>query len=37
MTVCGPGGLADDVRHAVRNCQRERGTVIDFVEESFTW
>ncbi|KAA8630289.1 hypothetical protein SMACR_05451 [Sordaria macrospora] len=37
VTVCGPGGLADDVRHAVRGCQRERGTVIDFVEESFTW
>ncbi len=35
VTVCGPGGLADDVREAVREVQ-EFG-VVDFVEESFTW
>lgn len=35
VTVCGPGGYADDVRSAVRAMQ---GTnVIDFIEESFTW
>ncbi|KAL2753949.1 hypothetical protein ACRALDRAFT_2109981 [Sodiomyces alcalophilus JCM 7366] len=36
VTVCGPGALADDVRLAVRMVQDE-GTVVDFVEESFTW
>jgi predicted ferric reductase len=36
VTVCGPGGLADDVRDAVRKEQDER-QVIDFIEESFTW
>ncbi|KAF3347183.1 hypothetical protein VD0002_g1892 [Verticillium dahliae] len=36
VTVCGPGALADDVRHAVRQVQDE-DTVVDFVEESFTW
>lgn len=36
VSVCGPGGLADDVRDAVRKVQDER-TVVDFVEESFTW
>lgn len=36
VSVCGPGGLADDVRFAVRKVQDE-GTVVDFVEESFTW
>ncbi|CAH0022837.1 unnamed protein product [Clonostachys rhizophaga] len=35
VTVCGPGALADDVRGAVRAVQGE--TVVDFVEESFTW
>jgi hypothetical protein len=35
VTVCGPGSLADDVRHAVRVMQGPN--VIDFVEESFTW
>jgi hypothetical protein len=35
VTVCGPGGLADDVRSAVRNVQY-LGSV-DFIEESFTW
>lgn len=35
VTVCGPGGLADDVRGAVRIVQGE--TVVDFIEESFTW
>jgi predicted ferric reductase len=36
VSVCGPGGLADDVRGAVRGVQDQR-TVVDFVEESFTW
>ena len=36
VSVCGPGGLADDVRDAVRKVQAQR-TVVDFVEESFTW
>jgi predicted ferric reductase len=36
VSVCGPGGLADDVRDAVRKVQAHR-TVVDFVEESFTW
>jgi predicted ferric reductase len=35
VTVCGPGGLADNVREAVRENQ-EKG-VVDFIEESFTW
>ncbi|RFU30664.1 hypothetical protein B7463_g5674, partial [Scytalidium lignicola] len=35
VTVCGPGGLADNVRQAVRMVQ-DRGAV-DFIEESFTW
>ena len=35
VTVCGPGGLADNVREAVRDVQ-EQG-VVDFIEESFTW
>ncbi|ERS98151.1 hypothetical protein HMPREF1624_04932 [Sporothrix schenckii ATCC 58251] len=36
VTVCGPGALADDVRSAVRDVLDE-GTVVDFIEESFTW
>ncbi|KAJ1335720.1 FreB [Microdochium nivale] len=36
VSVCGPGALADDVRQAVREVQDD-GTVVDFVEESFTW
>ena len=36
VTVCGPGSLADDVRAAVREVQDE-GTVVDFLEESFSW
>ncbi|KAK3941929.1 putative FAD binding protein [Diplogelasinospora grovesii] len=36
VTVCGPGGLADDVRDAVRKVQDQK-TVVDFIEESFTW
>ncbi|KAB5560282.1 ferric reductase NAD binding domain-containing protein [Coniochaeta sp. 2T2.1] len=36
VTVCGPGSLADDVREVVRGVQDE-GTVVDFIEESFTW
>jgi predicted ferric reductase len=35
VTVCGPGSLADSVRHAVR--QRIETASIDFIEESFTW
>lgn len=36
VSVCGPGGLADDVRAAVRDVQDEK-QVVDFIEESFTW
>ncbi|KAI1079689.1 ferric reductase like transmembrane component-domain-containing protein [Whalleya microplaca] len=36
VTVCGPGALADDVRQAVREVQ-DGNSVVDFVEESFTW
>ncbi|KJZ72552.1 hypothetical protein HIM_08076 [Hirsutella minnesotensis 3608] len=35
VSVCGPGGLADDVRGAVRAVQGD--SVVDFIEESFTW
>jgi hypothetical protein len=35
VTVCGPGGLADNVREAVRDVQDQ--SVVDFIEESFTW
>ncbi|KAI9730173.1 MAG: hypothetical protein M1818_008267 [Claussenomyces sp. TS43310] len=35
VTVCGPGGLADNVREVVRGVQK--ATVVDFIEESFTW
>lgn len=35
VTVCGTGGLSDDVRRAVRKRQGMRN--IDFVEESFSW
>jgi hypothetical protein len=36
VTVCGPGSLADDVRAATREVQ-DQGTVVDFIEESFSW
>lgn len=36
VTVCGAGALADDVRSATRDVL-EDGTVVDFIEESFTW
>ncbi|RDW92598.1 ferric-chelate reductase-like protein FreB [Coleophoma crateriformis] len=35
VTICGPGSLADNVREAVREVQND--TVVDFIEESFTW
>ena len=35
VTVCGPGGLQDNVREAVLEVQ-DQG-VVDFIEESFTW
>ena len=35
VSVCGTGGLSDDVRKAVRKRQSFRN--IDFVEESFSW
>jgi len=35
VTVCGPGGFADNVREAVREVQEDG--VVDFIEESFTW
>ena len=33
--VCGPGGMTDDVRRAVRLRQGVRS--VDFVEEAFGW
>lgn len=33
--VCGPGHLADEVRASVRRRQEE--TMVDFVEEAFSW
>ncbi|KAK4123505.1 hypothetical protein N657DRAFT_573166 [Parathielavia appendiculata] len=35
VSVCGPGGLSDEVRRAVRNRQYQGN--IDFVEEAFSW
>lgn len=35
VTVCGPGGLADNVREGVREVQEDG--LVDFIEESFTW
>ncbi|KAJ4148147.1 hypothetical protein LMH87_002629 [Akanthomyces muscarius] len=35
VTVCGPGGLADDVRQATRDVQTYGS--VDFIEEAFTW
>ncbi|KAL8837104.1 MAG: hypothetical protein Q9170_002661 [Blastenia crenularia] len=35
VSVCGPGGLSDDVRAAVRRRQGWRN--IDFLEQGFTW
>ena len=35
VCVCGTGGLADEVRRAVR--RRQGVGNIDFVEESFSW
>lgn len=35
VSVCGPGGLSDDVRFAVR--ERQHKATIDYIEESFSW
>ncbi|KAI9886011.1 MAG: hypothetical protein M1823_002178 [Watsoniomyces obsoletus] len=35
VTVCGPGALADTVRHATR--RRVDVASLDFIEEAFTW
>lgn len=35
VSVCGPGGMGDDVRRAVR--ERQGGRVMDLYEESFSW
>lgn len=35
VSVCGPGGLSDDVRHAVR--ERQHLGSIDYIEASFSW
>lgn len=35
VSVCGPGGLADDVRSAVRRRQGVRN--VDFLEQGFGW
>ncbi|KAF6825060.1 ferric reductase [Colletotrichum plurivorum] len=36
VMICGPGGLSDDVRAAVRQCQSS-GHAIDFEENGFSW
>lgn len=36
VSVCGPGGFADEVRGAVRE-RVGKGAVVDFVEEAFSW
>ncbi|KAJ5372360.1 Riboflavin synthase-like beta-barrel [Penicillium concentricum] len=35
VSVCGPGGLGDSVREAVRNIQGEK--TVDLFEETFSW
>ena len=35
VSVCGPGGMGDDVRSAVRSNQG--GKIVDLYEESFSW
>ena len=35
VSVCGPGGLGDDVRSAVR--RRQGSGNVDFLEEGFGW
>lgn len=35
VSVCGPGGLGDNVREAVRNVQGEK--TVDLFEEAFSW
>lgn len=35
VSVCGPGGMGDDVRKAVRERQGEK--TVDLYEESFSW
>lgn len=35
VSVCGPGGMGDDVRRAVR--EKQGGRVMDLYEESFSW
>ncbi|KAF7159054.1 hypothetical protein CNMCM5623_004287 [Aspergillus felis] len=35
VSVCGPGGLGDDVRQAVR--ERQNGQLVDFYEDTFSW
>ncbi|KIW94177.1 uncharacterized protein Z519_05493 [Cladophialophora bantiana CBS 173.52] len=37
VSVCGPGGLADDVRDAVREHLKTGDTDLEFYEESFSW
>lgn len=37
VSVCGPGGLADDVRDAVRRHLKRREKAIEFYEEAFSW
>ncbi|KAA8647755.1 NADPH oxidase family protein [Aspergillus tanneri] len=35
VSVCGPGGMGDDVRQAVRG--KQEGKTMDFYEETFSW
>ncbi|KAH1545418.1 hypothetical protein KXX57_004637 [Aspergillus fumigatus] len=35
VSVCGPGGMGDDVRQAVR--ERQNGRLVDLYEDTFSW
>jgi ferredoxin-NADP reductase len=37
VMVCGPAGMADEVRVAVARLGQKRGVVVRLVEESFSW
>lgn len=37
MLVCGPPGMADEVRAAVHSARRQGCSAVRYVEESFTW
>jgi predicted ferric reductase len=37
VVVCGPPGMADEIRRNVVDCVGENGVLINMFEESFTW